>query len=148
MTRNEWQEVCDAKLCALGIQNFSALEICDVGRKANKVSLTAPTLDLLANAIQLIDVLQWVRNHGVSAPVLINSWYRDPDYNSEIGGVMNSMHLTCGAADIVKVGYTPDQVADMLEWHPFSDKLGIGKYNTFTHIDIRGMLGRSAPARW
>ena len=70
------------------------------------------------------------------------------EYNKKIGGVPWSMHLTCGAADIVKVGYTPSQVADMLEAHPLADKLGIGRYNTFTHVDIRGWLGREAPARW
>jgi len=39
-------------------------------------------------------------------------------------------------------------VAAMLEAHPLSDQFGIGNYNTFTHIDIRGMLGRRSPARW
>ena len=148
MTRSDWLDICGAELSALGIQNFSPLEICDVGRTANGVALEAPSLDLLANAIQLIDVLEWVRDQGVPAPVLINSWYRSPSYNASIGGVEHSMHMTCGAADIVKVGYSPKQVAAMLEWYPLSDQLGIGNYNTFTHIDIRGMIGRSAPARW
>ena len=148
MTRSDWKEICNEELCALGIQNFSALEICDVGRTANGVALEAPSLDLLANAIQLIDVLQWVRDQGVPAPVLINSWYRSPSYNASIGGVEHSMHLTCGAADIVKVGYSPERVAAMLEWHPLSNQLGIGQYASFTHIDIRGMMGRHSPARW
>ena len=58
------------------------------------------------------------------------------------------MHMTCGAADVVKIGFTPAEVADILENHPDSDQFGIGRYATFTHIDIRGMIGRSAPARW
>ena len=148
MTRSDWKDICGAELSALGIQNFSPLEICDVGRTANGVELAAPTFDLLGNAVKLIDVLEWVREYEVSTPILINSWYRDPSYNYEIGGVARSMHLTCGAADIVKVGYEPYQVAAMLEAHPLSDQFGIGNYNTFTHIDIRGMIGRNAPARW
>ena len=148
MTRSDWAEVCGAELAALGIHNFSPLEICDVGRTVGKVELSAPTLDLLANAIKLIDVLEWLRDFEVRTPILVNSWYRDPSYNYEIGGVQRSMHLTCGAADIVKIGYEPHQVAAMLESHPLSDKFGIGNYRTFTHIDIRGMIGRTAPARW
>jgi len=58
------------------------------------------------------------------------------------------MHLTGGAADVVKIGFTPDEVADILERHPDSDQFGIGRYKTFTHIDIRGMIGRRSPARW
>jgi uncharacterized protein YcbK (DUF882 family) len=58
------------------------------------------------------------------------------------------MHMTCGAADVVKVGVTPDEVADILEAHPDSDGFGIGRYESFTHIDIRGMIERDAPARW
>ena len=147
-TRADWVEACNSELLAQGVHNFSALEVADVGRKAGDCELQAPTLDLLENAIILVDVLQYIRDEGVRSPVLINSWYRDPEYNKEIGGVPWSMHLTCGAADIVKLGYTPSQVADMLEAHPLAEKLGIGRYNSFTHVDIRGWLGRQAPARW
>ena len=148
MTRSDWIEVCVDRLRELGITNFSALEICDVGREANGVKLQAPALSDMGNAMYLIDVLSWLRQEEVTAPVLVNSWYRDPDYNRTIGGASRSIHLTCGAVDIVKVGYTPDQVADMLERHPQSELFGIGRYKTFTHLDIRGMLGREAPARW
>jgi|TARA_R110000765_G_C18864868_1_gene600371 hypothetical protein len=148
MTRSEWATLCDARLKASGITNFSALEICDVGRESQGVSLAPPEIELLDNAIKLIDVLQYVRRAGGVAPVLINSWYRSPDYNQVIGGVPNSMHLTLGAADIVKVNWTPKQVADLLDNSPYKQQLGIGRYRTFTHVDIRGIIGRSSPARW
>jgi len=80
--------------------------------------------------------------------VRVNSWYRDSSYNHRIGGVALSMHLTCGAADVVKAGFTPAEVADILENHPDSGQFGIGRYKNFTHLDIRGMIGRAAPARW
>ena len=148
MTRSEWATLCDAQLKANGIKNFTALEICDVGRESNGASLTPPSVELIDNAIKLIDVLQYVRRAGGVSPVLINSWYRSWDYNEAIGGVPNSMHLTLGAADIVKVNWTPRQVADLLEDSPYKEQLGIGRYKTFTHVDVRGMIGRPAPARW
>ena len=148
MTRDEWVSVCDSRLAARGIKYFSALEISDVGRVNQGVSLSAPPLWLMNNAYKLIEVLEWVREEGGVAPLLINSWYRDADYNKTIGGVANSMHLTLGAADIVKIGASPAEVADLIDTHPQANLLGLGRYNTFTHVDIRGMIGRSAPARW
>ena len=148
MTKDDWVEVCGIKLRELGITNFTPLEICDIGRKSGDVTLQAPSLKQLEPAIKLIDILSWLRKEEVTAPVLVNSWYRDPDYNKAIGGVITSMHITCGAADVVKIGYTPDQVADVLERHPESHLFGIGRYSTFTHIDIRGRIGRPSPARW
>ena len=132
MTRNNWATVCGQYLSDRGIKNFSALEICDVGRESGNATLSAPSLELLENAYKLV----------------VNSWYRDRAYNAAIGGVASSMHLTLGAADVVKIGRTPSEVADLLESHPHSKLFGLGRYKTFTHIDVRGMIGRPSPARW
>ena len=148
MTKDDWVTVCGSRLAANDITNFSSLEICDVGRLAYGTALTAPCLDLMENAFKLIDILEWVRRADGEAPVLISSWYRDSEYNHIIGGVRNSMHLTLGAADIVKVGWSPSKVADLLEDNPHKNLLGIGRYNSFTHVDVRGMIGRPSPARW
>ena len=148
MTRSDWVTICDARLQANGTDNFSALELCDVGRIAKGVSLSAPPLELLDNALKLADVLSWVREADGVAPILVNSWYRDPDYNAVIGGVPHSMHLTLGAADIVQVGWKPADVATLLEDSPYKELLGVGRYNSFTHVDVRGMIGRPSPARW
>ena len=153
MTKDEWVDVCGQALEAAGIQNFHPLEICDVGRKSvtalyGSHALTRPPTYMIANAIMLCRVLRDLRAAVRPMPVLVNSWYRDSTYNHRIGVVPQSMHLPCGAADVVKAGFTPDEVADILERHPDSDEFGIGRYKTFTHIDIRGMIGRPAPARW
>ena len=148
MTRNNWATVCGQYLSDRGIKNFSALEICDVGRESGNATLGTPSLELLENAYKLVDILEWLRAKDGTATVLVNSWYRDKGYNAAIGGVASSMHLTLGAADVVKMGRTPSEVADLLERHPHSKLFGIGRYKTFTHLDVRGMIGRSSPARW
>mgnify|MGYP003138140468 FL=1 len=148
MTKDEWVDVCGQALEAAGIQNFHPLEICDVGREAHQIVLTAPLSYRIVNAIKLCRVLSDLRAAVRPMPVLVNSWYRSAAYNHRIGGVPQSMHITCGAADVTKVGFTPDEVADILERHPDSDEFGIGRYKTFTHIDVRGMIGRNSPARW
>ena len=148
MTKNDWIDICSKRLADNGTKHFSPLEIADVGRTKGDVVLSAPPLELLDNAYKLIDVLEWLREEGGVAPVLINSFFRDAAYNAAVGGVSRSMHMTCGAADVVKIGCTPAEVADMLEGHPHAKLFGLGRYNTFTHIDVRGMIGRMSPARW
>ena len=152
MTKSDWIEVCGKFLEDRGTKNFSALEICDFGRRSHGVVLSAPPVEqlvpMLDNAYKLIDVLEWLRVEDGTAGVLVNSWYRSTPYNAAIGGVPYSMHLTLGASDIVKVGRSPSEVADMLEGHPDAKLLGIGRYKTFTHLDVRGMIGRRSPARW
>jgi hypothetical protein len=148
MTKDDWLEVCGKCLADHGTTNFSALEICDVGRRSGGAVLSAPPMVLLENAYKLIDVLEWLRTKDGTASVLVNSWYRDDWYNKTIGGVKRSMHLTLGAADIVKVGRSPSEVAGLLETSPYNNLLGVGRYKTFTHLDVRGMIGRPSPARW
>ena len=89
---------------------------------------------------ELVAMLEKLRSH-FDAPVSINSGYRCPVHNSNVGGAKNSQHLHGRAADVVVKGHTPSEV------HAWADKAnpngGVGKYNTFTHIDVR-----SGKARW
>ena len=91
--------------------------------------------------------LQTIRDH-FKAPIQINSAYRCPSHNKAIGGVYNSQHVLGKASDIVIKGYSSSQVADELEVMLEDECLfpfhlgGIGRYNTFTHIDIRPNTAR------
>lgn len=71
--------------------------------------------------------------------ITINSAFRCSSHNSKVGGSPNSSHLKGTATDIVIKGMSSDEVADACE------KLfdGIGRYDTFTHVDSRG-----SKARW
>jgi hypothetical protein len=87
----------------------------------------------------LIAVLQEIRDrYGV--PVTINSGYRSRSHNALVGGSPRSQHLYGNAADFVVRGVDPHRVFDDLNgtWAG-----GLGRYRTFTHIDVR-----CTRARW
>ncbi|EAZ2866630.1 DUF882 domain-containing protein [Salmonella enterica] len=90
---------------------------------------------------ELLAILEDVREH-FGKPVIINSANRCPTHNKRVGGASKSVHLTGKAADIVVKGVAPDIVHAYLT-AKYSGKYGIGKYNTFTHVD-----SRSKESRW
>lgn len=83
-----------------------------------------------------VDNLQQLRD-DLNASIHINSAYRCPDHNKAIGGEKNSMHMKGHATDIVVEGMTPGEVQDSCERFD-----GLGRYDTFTHIDSRGYRAR------
>jgi len=92
----------------------------------------------------LAEQLEVLREH-FQASIKINSGYRSPEHNAKIGGEVNSQHLIGKAADIVIDGVTPDEVADAIEFlidGKMMKQGGVGRYDTFTHYDIRGKKAR------
>lgn len=83
---------------------------------------------------QLLEGLEAIRAH-FGKPITINSGYRTVNHNRRIGGKSRSRHLYGLAADIAVHGVAPKVVADKAEELGFG---GIGRYNTFTHIDVWG----------
>ena len=87
-------------------------------------------------------MLNRVREH-FRRPVRITSGHRCLEYNRSVGSMDGSQHVQGRAADIMVDGVSPRLVYETLcEWYP--RKYGIGRYNTFTHIDTRTL----GPARW
>lgn len=91
--------------------------------------------DAVLVAPRLVMVLQSLRSHFCAA-VAINSAYRTPQYNAKVGGAAHSQHCYGTAADIVVRGKTPAQVAAYAR-QLMPDWGGVGKYHSFTHIDVR-----------
>lgn len=98
----------------------------------------SPDSDFILVHPALVAVLQCVRDH-FGAPVSINSAYRTPEHNASVGGAAQSKHLLGMAADIKVAGVKPSKVADFLEEY---DVGGLGRYNTFTHVDTFGVMRR------
>jgi len=84
---------------------------------------------------ELLEVLEDTRRF-FGKKVFVNSWCRCKKYNEKIKGFENSYHIKALAADIWLDWVPSDLVADYFE-RSYSDKYGIGRYNSFTHIDVR-----------
>jgi len=71
--------------------------------------------------------------------------YRCKDHNADVGGATNSQHLKGKAADIKSSALNPKEIASYVDDLMKNEKFklgGIGIYNTFTHVDIRGIRAR------
>lgn len=106
---------------------------------------TDPPADLWPNVIKLAKALQAFREE-VGVPVKLTNVYRSRAYNSTLSGsAKKSQHMEFKAADIICSSGTPRQ------WQKLFIKLrsdgifsgGIGLYNSFVHVDVRG-----TPANW
>lgn len=88
----------------------------------------------------LVELLQKIRDH-FGAPITINSAYRTPEYNKKVGGSTYSQHQYGKAADIVVKGVKPAEVAAYAE-QLMPSYGGVGRYATFTHVDVRDEKSR------
>ena len=72
----------------------------------------------------------------------VHSGHRCPPYNAYVGGASASQHMKATAGDFTVEGVSPNTVQEYL-LKRYADTKGIGRYNTFTHIDVR-----KGKARW
>ena len=90
---------------------------------------------------ELLSVLENLREF-FGKPITITSACRCATHNANVGGSPKSAHRQGIAADIVIANTDPEIVYHRLDMlHP--QCYGIGKYDTFTHIDVR-----KNKARW
>ena len=103
--------------------------------------------NVLENVKKLAEQLQIIRDY-VQEPIIINSAYRCLRHNRMVGSNDRSQHPKGKAADIVILGFTPDETASVIENMLTNETLpsfhigGLGRYNTFTHVDIRDNYAR------
>jgi len=88
----------------------------------------------------LLSVLEVIRVH-FDAPITITSACRCPAYNAKVGGVKESQHVKGLAADIVVQGVAPGDVYNAVH-SMFPDRLGLGVYDDFVHVDVRAVKAR------
>lgn len=109
-------------------------------KDGSPVVLLHPGVPLLLEAIRERMVLRY----GDSVWVDVTNGFRSVEWNKKVGGKSNSRHLFGFASDI-KVFYKdargktvqvdPDEVADVADEFKVG---GVGRYDTFTHVDVYG----------
>lgn len=112
----------------------------DLSKNFSRWEFRCPCCGLDAVDPVLVESLQLLRD--IVGPLHINSACRCPKHNAEVGGKANSQHLYGKAADIRADRATPEEVAMAAEKIPSFNYGGIGRYNTFTHVDVRGRKAR------
>jgi uncharacterized protein YcbK (DUF882 family) len=96
-------------------------------------------LEHLVNAKKLaVEVEKRIRI-PLNEPIIVNSWWRSPTRNEQVGGAENSQHLLGKAMDIRCLHITPKKVQAFIT-DSWPGGLGYGK--TFTHVDIRARKAR------
>lgn len=99
--------------------------------------------DIEKNILFMAAQLDIIRTKWGSA-IGVTSWYRPPVVNREVGGVVNSQHITGGATDIYNYFGHEQEFEDFLDDHWFDRHLGYGVRagRGFTHLDLRKGKGR------
>jgi len=95
------------------------------------------------NIKELAENLQALRD--VVGRIDLTNAYRCKEHNADVGGATNSQHIKGKAADIKSNTLSPSEIASITDDLMKSEKFklgGIGIYNTFTHVDIRGYKAR------
>ena len=104
-------------------ENFTMFEVCNSGTELLKRIDNTPTIQVIANATELIkNVLQPTRNH-FKAPLKVNCIYRSPELNKEVKGATTSQHLTGQAADFIINGINLFEVFDWIKHNLDFDQL-------------------------
>ena len=137
----------DAFIRSLNLANFGTDEFLVLGG-AHKTpggpcagKNTYPPRNLWNNIIQTAWILDHLRDR-LGKPLVITNAYRSPAYNACIDGATNSQHMKFAALDFKVPGMNAAEVAMALRWLRDKEgqfKGGIGRYNSFVHVDTRGV---------
>ncbi len=106
---------------------------------------TKVPVQFYSNLQDLANNLQVLRNHLNKSVLITGSGYRTPKHNAKVKGAKNSQHLTASAADINVNGFSPKELAIVIELLIANGKMkqgGLGIYSNFVHYDIRGIRAR------
>ena len=92
---------------------------------------------------ELLVALDKIQDLWPGKKITINCGTRCKRHNAAVGGERNSQHLVGTAIDFSVAGILPSQVYRTLDKQSWAH--GLGKYRTFTHLDVRTS---NFPARW
>ncbi len=107
-------------------------------KNGTRIPVSAEIVD---GILKVAKAMEEVRDYLGGRPITVNSWYRDPVSNRQVGGATQSRHLSGDAVDFVVQGLHPSEVHRRLEpW--WGERGGIASASGFTHLDCRGRGAR------
>ena len=100
--------------------------------------------DLFWEHMELLEELRC----NLGKPLIVNSGQRSAKHNAKVGGAARSMHLRF-ATDLNPrgSGKLEKRLECLYEAAKDLGFTGIGRYNSFVHLDRRDLVGRR-PAEW
>ena len=129
------------------IANFKPGELLE---KTDKGANSIPPIALWGNILPTIQLLDAVRK-SLGYPLYINSCYRNREYNASLpNSSPKSMHIQFNAIDFTGKHGNPDEwfEAVMVQRINGMEVGGIGKYDTFVHVDTRTLWKGRKFATW
>jgi hypothetical protein len=128
----------EATVTSWGLKYFTASELLTKGAAHSRNGLnTDPPRSLWPNIRDAALAADEARRR-LGSGIIITSAYRSPAYNSAIRGASGSLHLQFRALDLIPIRATVSElhtVLRQLRQDGFRGARGIGRYNTFCHID-------------
>lgn len=132
----------------ISTKNFSQSELeRSSTAKRNGIDNSIPK-EYLQNAQELLDTLQIIRD-ALGKPIHITSGYRCERLNQLVGGVPNSSHKRCWAADIYVDGMSAKELHYWLWGFLIGRKMKFGqlivehsKTGSWVHFSIRDLSGQ------
>ncbi len=132
------KEEFQALLDKAGVRYFTAQEVFYRGARDARLKInTDPPREFWPSLVAVVRVADEAR-HRLGKPLKINSAYRSPAYNRALSGAASNSYHTKGAAlDLAGSPITLHKILTQMRKEGVF-KGGIGKYRTFTHVDVRG----------
>lgn len=92
----------------------------------------------------LLDALEDLRLVAGSVPITVDSAYRCPAHNLEVGGVPGSEHTRGTAADIRIHGMSPRAMYEAARLVPafLHGGIGVDEHRGYVHVDVRQHTAR------
>ena len=133
--KNTWTALLDGK--AAGVPASAHFKLSEFKCKDG----TAVPAKYYANCQRLMNLLEEIRAACGNRAITVNSGYRTESYNKKVDGAKQSQHLYAAAADIKVSGKSASEVYKLCD-RLVGSRGGVGKYSTFTHVDVRGNKAR------
>ena len=145
-----------------GLPNFSGNEVTKLlYNRCGGLQNSVPPSGVWNNIAPTLAVLQRLRT-DLGTPINLTSVYRDPEYNTCVGGVPDSFHTLRGDKSMTAIdfyansgnpkawtkklrSYRGQTFTNPATGGTFTFRGGLGTYNTFSHVDTRGYCANFGP---